>query len=577
MDLVQKFLQEHSAEQPVDSVVVKSAFYGKKLKRPHHEFVLFELGNTQNPSLRNHVVLDRKRLAGSSVLSSVQQSKSTTARDEFRFSCDGNREKLLDKCNLTPYERIETIEFSLSDPLPFYELAIVALATSLQRDYYDLLQANCYWFAGLIWEQVLDMCPDAKHEMLRDGIRGTFGSLFSYTPDELERAEIKDKIQKMLPRIEAMIVGAQKLSVWEILGTDLEDQPYNSSGTNTQDHHGTGNSQTSAPDYKVIRSELYPGFRSNLILLRGLLRNRGTRVPLKSKPSDSVYSCTYEERHRQIFPPGFDVSSSSSSTERSYYMFSPEHLCDALTSGYNPEHHVEDIIVKSASYCKRHIAPKHEFILLEIEDRKSRGLKNSIVLDPNISQAPNRLSVYPVTRASQFFAAKDEFRVSYDGDKWKLLAQCDLQDHKTLETLAFKSEEPLVLYQLATLARALSFSRDKYNIFNANSHCSWFSGLMLIWDCIIRMRPSAHHKVSPGQSRGTYLSLLRQTTNRVELQMIYEYVEKELLDIEKRFAIQKQQWTHSHTAQLQDELKDVRRRVRELEAQFDASPEVFLD
>ncbi|CUA76634.1 hypothetical protein RSOLAG22IIIB_12411 [Rhizoctonia solani] len=293
---------------------------------------------------------------------------------------------------------------------------------------------------------------------------------------------------------------------------------------------------------------------------------------IKSESTGRKIACAYGERHKQIFPAGFDISSSSSSIERAYYAFSPERLYDVLTSGYNPDHHVEDIVVKSASYCKKHTAPKHEFIILEVEDRRSPGLKNCIALDRNVSEAPNRPKGISSVSSSPSFAAKDEFRVSYDGDKKRLLAQCDLQDHEVLETLVFKSEEPLLLYQLATLTRAVSFQRDKYNIFNAN--CYWFAGL--IWDCIIRMRPSAYYKIPHGQIRGAFLSLLRQSTNSVELQVTYEYVEQELLDIEKRFTIQKQRWAHSHNTQVHDELEDMRKRVRELEARFNTTPDAFL-
>ncbi|CAE6394035.1 unnamed protein product, partial [Rhizoctonia solani] len=211
-DLIQTFIEENSAEQPLDSVVVKSAVYGKKLKIPHHEFVVFELGHTRDPSLRNHVILDRTRVTGANVLSSVQQSNSAIARDEFRFSCDGNRDKLLERCGLIPYDTIETIEFSIGNLLPFYVLATIALVTSHQRDYYHLLDANCYWFAGLIWEQVLEMYPDARRKILRHGVRGKLaGLLNSFTSDELERDEIELKIQSMLSEMKTIIIGVQKV------------------------------------------------------------------------------------------------------------------------------------------------------------------------------------------------------------------------------------------------------------------------------------------------------------------------------------------------------------------------------
>ncbi|CAE6434754.1 unnamed protein product, partial [Rhizoctonia solani] len=272
----------------------------------------------------------------------------------------------------------------------------------------------------------------------------------------------------------------------------------------------------------------------NIAILAQSLPQRLHTLRITSESHGRKLSYAYGERHRQIFPAGFDSTSSSSNSaaQRSYYSFSPQRLYDDLTASYTPEHHVEDIIVKSASYCKKNTTPNHEFIILEVEDRRSPGLKNFMVLDRNISESPSRSPrIYSSAQSSQSYAAKDEFRVSYDGDRRRLLAQCDLQDHKALETLVFKSEEPLLLYQLATLTRAVSFQRDKYHIITAN--CYWFSGL--IWDCILRMRPSAYYKVAQGHIRGALVSWLRQSTNSAELEVTYEYVDRELLEIDKKF------------------------------------------
>lgn len=293
---------------------------------------------------------------------------------------------------------------------------------------------------------------------------------------------------------------------------------------------------------------------------------------ITSTSTSRKVSCEYKERHKQIFPAGFDSTSSSNSAERLYYPFSPERLYDVLTSGYTPEHHVEHIIVKSASYCKKNTAPKHEFIILEVEDTASPGLKNFIALDRNNGEGPNRPPRRTLSSDSQTFAAKDEFRVSYDGNRDRLLEQCGLQHHETLETLVFQSHEPLLLYQLATLTRAVSLQRDKYHVINAN--CYWFAGL--IWDCIIRMRPSAYCNVLRGQIRGAFISWLRHSTNTAELVVTYEYVDKELLEIEKNFAIQKQRWTRSHDTEIKDDLEAMRKRVRELEEQLGERPDTYV-
>jgi hypothetical protein len=203
-------------------------------------------------------------------------------------------------------------------------------------------------------------------------------------------------------------------------------------------------------------------------------------------------------------------------------------------TSYNPEHHVEHIIVKSASYCKQTTGPKHEFIILEVEDLKSPGLKNFIALDRNNSDVPNR-SAFASIQSSQS-VAKDEFRVSYDGNKRKLLQQCDLKEHEILETVEFNREDPLLLYQLATLTRAVSHQRDKYHVITAN--CYWFAGL--IWDCVIRMRPSATRRELKGNIRGAFIGWLNHSTNNAELEVTYKYVDQELLNSEERISIMKQ-------------------------------------
>ncbi|KAH7338618.1 hypothetical protein B0J17DRAFT_767705 [Rhizoctonia solani] len=287
---------------------------------------------------------------------------------------------------------------------------------------------------------------------------------------------------------------------------------------------------------------------------------------IKSENPSRKLSGVYGERHKQIFPGGFDSTSPSSSTQRPHYSFSPERLYDVLTSGYTPEHHVEHIIVKWASYCKKISAPKHEFILLEVEDKKAPGLKNFIVLDRNNGEVSHRQTRLGY-QSSQSFIAKDEFRVSYDGDRARLFAQCNLQDHATLETLVFKPDDPLLLYQLATLTRAVSLQRDKYRVITYN--CYWFAGL--IWDCMLRMHPFAYHKVAQGQIRGAFISWLRQSINTAELDVTYEFVDKELLEIEKIFTIQKQRWVYTYDNQLKDDLEAMTKRVRDLENQLNGS------
>ncbi|KAH7338616.1 hypothetical protein B0J17DRAFT_717043 [Rhizoctonia solani] len=90
------------------------------------------------------------------------------------------------------------------------------------------------------------------------------------------------------------------------------------------------------------------------------------------------------------------------------------------------------------------------------------------------------------------------------------------------------------------------------------------------------MRSSAHRKVAQGHIRGAFISWLRQSTNTAELDVTYQFVDKELLDIENKFTIQKQRWTHSHDTEQKDELEAMRKRVRALEEQLNTRPDPYL-
>ncbi|CAE6450096.1 unnamed protein product [Rhizoctonia solani] len=298
----------------------------------------------------------------------------------------------------------------------------------------------------------------------------------------------------------------------------------------------------------------------NIATLLQTLPARLQTFRIKSESTSRKLSYTYEQRHRQIFPGRFDSTSSSSSAHPAPYSFSSDQLYDLLTSSYNPEHHVENIVVKSASYCKQTTGPKHEFIILEVEDLKSPGLKNFIALDRNNGDTPNR-STFASIQSSQS-VAKDEFRVSYDGNKGKLLDQCNLREHDSLETIEFQPEAPLFLYQIATLTRAVSHQRDKYHVITAN--CYWFAGL--IWDCMVRMRPSAARKELKGNIRGAFIGWLHHSTNVAELEVTYRYVDNELLNTDEKISIQKQQWANNYDAYLKGDLETYTKRIQELEA-----------
>lgn len=289
----------------------------------------------------------------------------------------------------------------------------------------------------------------------------------------------------------------------------------------------------------------------------------GTGLTSTSKAVNYVY----EQRHREIFPPGFDYTSPGAKIEHSYYPFALERLYNMLTNDYNPNNRVESIVVKSALYCKQTRSPQHEFIMIEVEDTKAPGLKNVIVLDRNNGnvhgQTAGILSSLQ-TSASINIAARDEFRVSYDGNRARLLSQCSLNPHETLEEIVFHPDEPLFLYQLATLAWMASVERERYQLLTAN--CYWFAGL--IWDCMIRIRSKATHRCMRGNMRGKFRTWLRQTTDAAELDVISDRVEAKLLAIELDLTKRKHKWSQGKDLDLKQEIEKKRREVEELMRQL---------
>ncbi|KAH7338620.1 hypothetical protein B0J17DRAFT_628049 [Rhizoctonia solani] len=314
-------------------------------------------GNLQVPGIRNYAVLDRNMFSRANLISSTRQSDSTAARDEFRFSCDGDQKELLKRCKLTPHYVIEIIRFLPAGSLPLYKLAIIALATSLKRDHYHLIDANSYWFAGLVWEHILQMYPKATHEILRDGVRGTFGRLFKFVPNVSEQDEIEEKVQELI-------------------------------------------------------SQIGSGFTGTFL-----------------------------------------------------------------------------------------------------------------------AGAPSRIS--PGT----------------DADKTKA------RSHPRVSLMLNRSSLPL--RGIAILAQTLAGGQRAHR---PRTDGYWFSGL--IWDCVLRMRPSASYKVVQGRLWGVLHGWLRHSTNISDLEETYRLVYDELFDIEKSSTVKKQQWAQSRGAEIKDDLEAMRKRIR---------------
>ncbi|KAG8714153.1 hypothetical protein FRC11_009587 [Ceratobasidium sp. 423] len=190
--LYNEFTLKYDPDERIESVLVKSAWYGKQKKRARHEFILIVVEDT-GIGLTNYIVLDRNNsgnppIAGKgSSLGNVGYSQSCqgAALDAFRVSYNGEEKQLLQECQLLPCQYVEKIEFSDTEPLFLYQLVTLVYVISKTSYNYAVMGENCYWFAGLIWESLRNLRPGAQHIDYRPKIRGRF-ALLHHTPDKEE-------------------------------------------------------------------------------------------------------------------------------------------------------------------------------------------------------------------------------------------------------------------------------------------------------------------------------------------------------------------------------------------------------
>ncbi|KAF8601959.1 hypothetical protein BDV93DRAFT_524358 [Ceratobasidium sp. AG-I] len=243
-------------------------------------------------------------------------------------------------------------------------------------------------------------------------------------------------------------------------------------------------------------------------------------------------------RYKDIFPPGFDsrferstssCSFTSTSCRRAHFTSTPEQLYHSLVERYDPKTPVESIIVKSAWYGKQTRSAHHEFLVIHVEDIMIPELSNYLVLERN-AESNQGFSKTASLVSSDTTIAKDTFQVAYDGDIDKLLKECKLKPFDYLEGLTFKSNAPLRLYELITLADIVSKRHPVYRV--VDSSCYLYAAV--IWDCMRRMRPEAAVSGGPVKNKGRCYGF-RFIPDAPVVQDIYEANQLKLQTIELRF------------------------------------------
>ncbi|CAE6500865.1 unnamed protein product [Rhizoctonia solani] len=132
----------------------------------------------------------------------------------------------------------------------------------------------------------------------------------------------------------------------------------------------------------------------------------------------------------------------------------------------------------------------------------------------------------------------DVFRISCDGDEDQLMIDCKLKPRVYLQKLELTSEEPLFLYQLATLAFVVS--RD-YPTYSADVHnCYFFAGLM--WVGIRKFCPKAVVTNRHGELKGK-LGPLLYVIDEDEINMVYKAFQAQVGIINSKLAQGRLDWT----------------------------------
>ncbi|KAG8762557.1 hypothetical protein FRC11_008855 [Ceratobasidium sp. 423] len=211
----------YNPEKHVESTLVKSVWYGKQLRAVQHEFILIEVEDTK-ALLKNYMVLDRnvsEDPSSSSVPKPFRVRKRTTsssqscrgpAMDAFRVSYNGLENQLLQECQLLPRQYLEKIEFNRANPLYLYQLVTLVHVVSERSPRYALAYQNCYWFAGLIWECLRSLRPDAHYDGRLAEKRGKI-AILRYTPEERDKNEICNAFEQEIQFVEARLSASRKV------------------------------------------------------------------------------------------------------------------------------------------------------------------------------------------------------------------------------------------------------------------------------------------------------------------------------------------------------------------------------
>ncbi|QRV94579.1 Rho guanine nucleotide exchange factor 6 [Ceratobasidium sp. AG-Ba] len=184
---LEDYLKSQVAHDPVQHIYVTSLEYCKQLKKPWHEFIIVSVKSDDQGAapLENFIVLDRTTTASSDraakhIVNAVSNSQLYPAQDMFRISYNGSIKNLLNHCNLSKYEVLEKLVFR-NEAFLLYELAALSKAISSRHQFYNALKYQCFWYANLVWECIIQVLQSSTFDLTRSAsakmTRGDFGKI----------------------------------------------------------------------------------------------------------------------------------------------------------------------------------------------------------------------------------------------------------------------------------------------------------------------------------------------------------------------------------------------------------------
>lgn len=162
--LASLFMGASQAHDIAEHILITDAWHCKNNSGKRHEFVLLHVKDANKPDVVNYMVLERATKSRNIAkhFGAASGSDLIRADDIFRVSSSRDCEIFLKALKYDNHKVIREVTFSEDQPYRLYELIGLAIAVCEVKRFYNVVDAQCYWFAGSIWECMQNMLPHAN-------------------------------------------------------------------------------------------------------------------------------------------------------------------------------------------------------------------------------------------------------------------------------------------------------------------------------------------------------------------------------------------------------------------------------